>query len=235
MPKEKQIPRESLNTLAGRLEVAMSEAGYTQESLADAVNTSQATISRILNNITQRSQYLGKIAKVLNVSEQWLMFGDQSNVEKPNVAVKTWDKDTALPDSMIAVPYFKDMTLSAGHGALNSDIAHSGSVLWFSKSFLRRQGACPEKVFCITVAGDSMEPRYEEGGIVIIDTTLPINVIDGKAYAIHYEGEDFIKYLRRLPGNQLLITSENKIYEPFKMDADDVKIIGRVIGYQRED
>lgn len=224
------------NEVGIRIQQKMRELRISQEDLAGLVGTSQNTISKIVRGAVRNSSFLPDIAEALGVSELWLRYGDLTgNAEAVKTQTKAWDKNTVIPDGMIAVPYFKDMTLSAGHGALNSDMQHSGATLWFSKSFLRRQGACPEKVFCITVAGDSMEPRYEEGGIVIIDTTLPINVIDGKAYAIHYEGEDFIKYLRRLPGNQLLITSENKIYEPFKMDADEVKIIGRVIGYQRED
>lgn len=224
-----------MSTLADRINKRMEELGRNQSDIARAIGVSPTAITKITSGETKRSKYLGDIAKYLGVTESWLIFGVEPNAKRLDANVKVWDKNSNIPDGMIAVPYFKDMTLSAGHGALNSDMQHSGATLWFSKSFLRRQGACPEKVFCITVAGDSMEPRYEEGGIVIIDTTLPINVIDGKAYAIHYEGEDFIKYLRRLPGNQLLITSENKIYEPFKMDADEVKIIGRVIGYQRED
>ena len=232
MPKEKQIPRENLNTLAGRLEVAMSKAGYTQESLANAVKTSQATISRILNNVTQRSQYLEKIAEVLNVSEQWLMFGDQSNAEKLNAAIETWDEDTPIPDDMVAIPYFKDMSLSAGRGSMNGDLPYEGATLWYSKSFLRKKQTCPEMVFCVMVAGDSMYPVFQEGGVVMIDM-LNKEIIDGKPYAVHYDGQDYIKYLQRGDG-VIKLVSENKKYEDIHARLQDLDIIGKVIEYSKD-
>lgn len=224
------------NEVGVRIQQRMRELRISQEDLAGMVGTSQNTISKIVRGAVRNSSFLPDIAEALGVSELWLRYGDLAgNAETIKTQAREWDESTSLPDGMVAVPYFKDMSLSAGQGAINSDITHSGSVLWFSRSFLRRQGACPEKVFCIAVIGDSMEPRYEENGIVVIDTTLPVNVIDGKAYAIHYQGQDYIKYLRRMPDNKVLVSSENPVYKPFEANLDEVNIIGRVIAYQREE
>lgn len=224
------------NEIGVRIQMKMDEIGISQEKLAAKVGTSQNTISKIIRGIVKNSSFMPDIAEALGVTEPWLRYGDLAgNGKIINAQPQVWDQHTPLPEDVIAVPYFKEVSLSAGHGAINSDIPHIGSVLWFSKNFLRKQGACPEKVFCISVMGDSMEPRYEEGGIVVIDTTLPINIVDGKTYAIHYQGQDYIKYLRRMPDNKLLISSENEIYRPFEANADEVQVIGRVIAYQREE
>lgn len=225
-----------METLADRLNRKIKELGTSQEKLAMDIGVSQTTISKISKGETNRSRFLPKIADALGVTEQWLLFGDagEPNAGTHKSGVSVWDSYTEMPDNMAAVPFFNGMSLSAGFGALNSDIPHDGTSLWFAKSFIKRRGTTPDKVFCITVKGDSMEPRFDEGGIVMIDT-MPQTIIDGKPYAITYQGQDYIKYVRRLPNNQYLITSENNIYEPFKARAEDVDIIGRVIAYQREE
>jgi len=225
-----------METLQDRLLKLLEDKRLSQDDLASMINASQAAISKIVLGETKRSRLLPKIAEALEVTEQWLLFGDagEPNAGTHKSEIHVWDEKTLMPDDMVAVPFFNGMSLSAGNGALNSDIPHSGASLWFAKSFIKRKGTLPEKVFCITVKGDSMEPRFDEGGVVMIDT-MPQAIIDGKPYAITYQGQDYIKYIRRLPNNQYLITSENEIYEPFKADIEQVTIIGRVIAYQREE
>lgn len=225
-----------MSEFTDRIEKLMKTNGITQDMLAEKIGVTQTTISRVCRGEAKRSKYLPDIASALGVTEQWLLFGDigEPNAGTHKAQVNVWDRSTQLPDDMIAVPFFNGMCLSAGYGALNSDIPHDGASLWFAKSFIKRKNTLPDKVFCITVKGDSMEPRFDEGGIVMIDT-LPQSIIDGKPYAITYQDQDYIKYIRRLPNNEYLITSENELYEPFKASAEDVRIIGRVIAYQREE
>lgn len=219
------------DTLAGRLELAIAKSGYTQDTLAEVSKTSQATISRLLNGVTQRSKYLSNIADVLNVSEQWLLFGEQSNVKKIDAVIDEWNDETPIPDDMVAIPFFKDMSLSAGRGSLNSDIPYNGAKLWYAKSFLRRKNTCPDMVFCISVVGDSMHPMLQEGGTVMIDT-LNKDIIDGKPYAVRYKDEDYIKYLQRGDG-VIKLVSENKKYDDIIAKAEDLDIIGKVIEYSK--
>jgi len=219
------------DSLASRLERALARSSYTQETLAEACNTSQATISRILNGVTQRSKHIPTIANVLNVSEQWLIFGDQSNVKKIDAVIDEWNDETPIPDDMAAIPFFKDMSLSAGRGSLNSDIPYNGAKLWYAKSFLRRKNTCPDMVFCISVVGDSMHPIIQEGGMVMIDT-LNKDIIDGRPYAVRYKDEDYIKYLQRGDG-VIKLVSENKKYDDIIAKTEDLDIIGKVIEYSK--
>lgn len=240
--------------MADRVAKLMRDKGITQTALAVELGTSQPTISRLLKGEVRDPKIIEDLAEFFGVSAGWVRYGDESNVTMIDAEVKDWDNGTPTPDTMVKIPFFKDMSLSAGKGALNSDIPYSGAVLWFSKSFIRRKGACLEKVFCVTVQGDSMHPRYEEGSVVVIDSTNSIDptlfeslapedraeettsrIIDGKAYAITYNGQDYIKRLRRLSPSRILITSDNPIYPAEEADASNVLIIGRVIAYQREE
>lgn len=237
-----------MKTLADRLNEKMKEMDISQEKLALEVGVSQTTISKISKGETLRSKFMPKIAEVLGVHEEWLVYGgeypDNNKIYNFILRDHSFNK-SKLPSvnasalsgasDKVAIPFFNGMALSAGLGALNSQCVHDGEEIWVSKSFLKNKGTLPDKVFCISVKGDSMEPRYDAGGVVMIDT-MPNEILDGKAYAIHYQDQDYIKYLRRLPDNKLLISSENsEFYSPFEAKIEDVKIIGRVISYQRDE
>lgn len=222
-----------MNTLAERLSYALERRNMDQADLARAVEVSPTTITKIMSGETKRSRKLPEIAAVLRISEQWLLFGDESNVTEERIPVAEWDSDTALPDDMVEVPFLKNQSLSAGMGAINDDSSYTGAKLWYSRSFIKRKGACPETVFCISIRGDSMSPVFDEGGIVMINT-LDKNIIDGKPYAITHQGHDYIKYLQRMPNDQIRVVSGNPAYPTFLTDLKDVEIIGRVIEYSKE-
>lgn len=244
-----------MSSLPERLTAKLEEKRMSQEDLAHAVGASQAAISKIIMGETKRSRFLPKIAEALETTEEWLVYGiGDSNISLTDVKVMEWDADTEIPDTMVAIPFFNGSSLSAGMGAMNSDMPYTGAVLWFAKSFIKRKGACLDRIFCVNISGDSMSPRYEDGGIAIIDTTnflsipdfeaLPEEqrkaetlhrVIDGKVYAINYKGQDYIKRLGKTTSGEVIITSDNPAYGSDKALASDVCIVGRVIGYQREE
>lgn len=224
-----------MSLFTDRIEKIMKANGITQEMLAEKIGVTQTTISRICRGEAKRSKYLPDVAAALGVTEQWLLFGEagESNAEILPIEVSAWDSNTSLPDDQVAVPYFADMSLSAGYGAMNDSLPYIGQKLWFSKSFLKRRSACFDKVFCIKVNGDSMSPVFEDGGVVMIDM-MSKDIIDGKAYAINYQDADYLKYLRRLPDNKVRVISANPEYEPFDAPIEELQIIGRIIQYSKE-
>lgn len=225
-----------MKTLAERLVKILEEKRMSQEELAGMIGASQAAISKIILGTTKRSKLIPLIASALGVSEQYLMYGSEPNAEILTQGVQEWDSDTVIPDDMVAIPYFNGSSLSAGTGAINSDIPYTGASLWYAKSFIKRKGTCPEKVFCIGVKGDSMTPVFDEGGVVMIDTLADniYPIIDGKPYAIHYDNGDYIKFLRKLPNNRIRVVSANPEYETFDVDAEEILIVGKVIEYAKE-
>lgn len=60
---------------ADRLSQARREAGLQQDDLADALDTTKATISRYENFVTKRIKIttINKLAQVLNVNPDWLL------------------------------------------------------------------------------------------------------------------------------------------------------------------
>lgn len=248
--KEMDISQEKLALEVGVSQTTISKIskGETLRSkfmpkIAEALGVTESWL--MFGDVTTGSTAFYEIARqhALNGKEAVTKIFDENSENLDGTYIPGFDhprnrltiNEILLREQKVAVPFFNGMALSAGLGALNSQCVHDGEEIWVSKSFLKDKGTLPDKVFCISVKGDSMEPRYDAGGVVMIDT-MPNEILDGKAYAIHYQDQDYIKYLRRLPDNKLLISSENsEFYSPFEAKIEDVKIIGRVISYQRDE
>ncbi len=83
----------------------------------------------------------------------------------------------------------------------------------------------------ITGYGDSMEPTFSDGDVLLIDTGIFEVKIDA-VYVLERGDEIFIKRLQRRPDGSLLMISDNKKYEPFTIQREklaEYRVRGRVI------
>jgi phage repressor protein C with HTH and peptisase S24 domain len=122
---------------------------------------------------------------------------------------------------------------SSATWAFNSTSSSTeGEPLAFRADWIRKMKLNPSKLASMRVSGDSMEERLHDGDAVVIDTSQT-EVLDGKVYALWYDGGERVKRLHRMPGGGLMIRSDNEAkYPPLKLTADQaqtVRIIGRVV------
>lgn len=76
-----------------------------------------------------------------------------------------------------------------------------------------------------------MEERIQHGDALVVDTSQT-DVMDGKVYALWYDGGERVKRLYRLPGGVLRIQSDNPKHPTIEVPASEmehVRIIGRVV------
>jgi phage repressor protein C with HTH and peptisase S24 domain len=102
--------------------------------------------------------------------------------------------------------------------------------IFFHATWFHANGYKPKKLVACKIKGDSMEPRLFAGDVVIINTD-DNTPIDGKVFAVNYEGELVIKRLIR-DGGQWYLSSDNpdKTRHPNKICTADICItIGRVV------
>ncbi|MDE1484707.1 helix-turn-helix transcriptional regulator [Xenorhabdus bovienii] len=176
------------------------------------------------------------LSKWLGVRPEWLEYGrgsktidgiSISKVEREEV--EPWDSSSPINDDEVVIPFFKSIELAAGVGCCTNE-DYDGLKLRFSRSTLRRYGACPSNVVAFTVHGDSMSPVIPNGSTVTVDCGHQ-NIVDGGIYAIE-QGDLFrIKLLYRQPG-KLIVRSFNSVEFPDEVtESQDVKIIGRVINW----
>lgn len=131
--------------------------------------------------------------------------------------------ENSVPDGGFVIPLL-DQNLSAGYGAFLPDDDTPVAYIAVPRQ-LRRFG---EKLAAMYVDGDSMEPTYFRGDMIICDSLG----WDGEGvYAIQMDGSGFVKRLSRKPG-KLVVISDNPRYETYEVpfDTDDIRIIGKVRG-----
>ena len=161
-------------------------------------------------------------------AKPYLSSGDSSTLT-PIVA---WDHAEDLPPGeYVFIPRLA-ITLSAGNGhdQIEFEFVKSQPQA-FRADWVRAQRLRPAKLASMTAKGDSMEDRIHDGDALVVDTSQT-DVIDGKPYALWYEGGERVKRLFRIPGGGLRISSDNRKYPDIVLAAQDlehVRIIGRVV------
>ena len=86
--------------------------------------------------------------------------------------------------------------------------------------------------FVIPIKGDSMEPDYQDGDLVFIQTSVDLN--DGVIGVFNYNGEAYIKQLV-IDEDQAYLHSLNPEYKDMTITPEtDFRIIGEVVDIYRE-
>ena len=152
--------------------------------------------------------------KKLNIN--WLFF-DQSI-----------DMLSDATDKFFKIHYFSDVRASAGGGAFTFD--ENYKILTVDKIIIDNiVGFNTQQIEAINVDGESMEPTLQDGSIVFIDRTQTNISKDGIYIATTTAGL-FIKRVRQRVDGMIELISDNKAYSPEIMLADEVQIVGRVVG-----
>lgn len=83
------------------------------------------------------------------------------------------------------------------------------------------------RAFALRVVGDSMEPRFQEGEIIIVDPDIEAASGDYVVASLEREDATLKRYLRE--GGRDFLVPLNRRYDPIEMTGRDWKIIGRVM------
>nr|DAI30054.1 MAG TPA: Repressor protein CI [Caudoviricetes sp.] len=82
--------------------------------------------------------------------------------------------------------------------------------------------------FASWVFGDSMEPKFQNGEVVLIKETG--FDYDGAVYAVDWDGQTYIKKVYREPDGLRLVSLNPKYKDKFAPFDEDPRIIGKVVG-----
>lgn len=82
--------------------------------------------------------------------------------------------------------------------------------------------------FASWVFGDSMEPKYMNGEVVLIKETG--FDYDGAVYAVDWDGQTYIKKVYREKDGLRLVSINNKYKDKFAPYEEDPRIIGKIVG-----
>lgn len=221
-----------MKTMHERIKQARLAKKMTQAELAEKLSVTPQSVQQWETSTEPKKNRLMKIANVLNIDLNWLLFGkkykDGRLKNEMNFReISEWDNSTPLGDDEVEIPYYKSIELAAGNGC-NGNKDYNGFKLRYSRSTLRKYGIPIKSVYAFTVHGNSMEPVIPNGATVFVNC-CDNSIIDGGIYFIEQEELFRIKILLRQPVKKVIIRSFNSIEYPDEIaDLDTVKVIGRV-------
>lgn len=173
-------------------------AGMTQETLAERMGTTKATVSKIERSTNPpKLEWITRIADALDVDAAELAFS------KP---VSSGRLEMMPVIGMIAAGNWREAVQS-------------------TDEFVPVVNAKPH-MFVLRIDGDSVDRVAPDGSYVSIDPTNP-ELVEGGLYAVQNgAGEATLKRFRRNP-DRLEPDSTNKAHKPIPLGREPITIIGR--------
>ncbi|MBO2582513.1 helix-turn-helix domain-containing protein [Shewanella algae] len=223
-------------TVGARIKRIRKQLKLTQKQVAQAVGVSAGAVTQWELDMTQpRGLNLTALAEFLRTSPSEIIGGENQDAKISDSGISLtgldlWDDQTPLSNDEVALPFFREVQLSAGHGSSMVQ-ENGGAKLRFAKSTLKKCGVNEVSAACVTVSGNSMEPVLPDGATVGIDTEKTA-IKDGKMFAIDHGGMLRVKILYRLPNGGIRLRSFNRDEWPDEdisgKEIDQVRIIGQV-------
>jgi phage repressor protein C with HTH and peptisase S24 domain len=234
-------------SFADKLKAIRAKRKLTQQQVADAMGVSKVTVSDWENGKQQpRMERLPLLADALGVAQRDLLADEMEPLTpeprwstEEEVApystlqpILAWEHPEDLPEGEFVMVPRLAVKLSAGNGQEQVEIEFTKAVPQaFRAQWIREQHLKPNKLAAMTADGDSMETTIFDGDSLLVDTSQT-DVVDGKVYALWYDGGERVKRLFRLPGGGLRIKSDNPEHAAIEVSAssmEHVRILGRVV------
>ena len=208
-------------SVSERLSIAMSKKDINQTKLVELTGLNKSAISSYLNGKYEpKSDAVELMAKALHVSPTWLAGFD--------VPMEEGAKISKADDLTITIP-FVNQKLSAGTGEdYLSDSDIETKTINISEYLAR--GIDKATLLAAEVRGDSMvDERIYSGDIVIFSRGL---IRQEGIYVINYAGDLMVKKLAfDALNNTVDIISGNGNYPTRTVEADNIAILGKVVGW----
>ena len=206
------------SSCAERIKLALSLKDLTQSDLCRMTEISKSTMSQYLSGKYEPSQLKTEIiARALNVSEAWLMGYDVPMERTSSKPRKKGVKIPVLGEVIAGLP-IEAIEDILDYEEISEDMASKGEY------------------FGLKVKGDSMEPMFFAGDIVIV-RQQPTADSGDIVIALVNGDESTIKKFKLLDDGLMLIPA-NPAYEPMYYTRKQVielpvQIIGKVVELRR--
>lgn len=96
---------------------------------------------------------------------------------------------------------------------------------------LNVQASAFEYLALLSAMGDSMEPTFSDGSVLLIDRGVSSLKVDG-VYVLCRHDELYVKRVQRMLDGSIVIKSDNPAYSPVSLERgsyDDLLVLGRVL------
>lgn len=181
----------------------------SQEDLANILSVNRATIANYESG--RRALTIDKLEELLDALDTSLAdFFNSNNLEKTDLR----------PEELRKIPILSDVSAGYGEEALEE------ATHWIKlPASIARNAA-----FGTFVAGDSMEPKINDGDLLLVQDTpqldsgeIGVFLLNEKVYCKRFHYNPITK--------TLVLKSLNSNYDPIPINEnDDFRIVGKVVG-----
>lgn len=199
-----------------RIQQKLKEKNLKQADIARATGKSTAAVTKWLRGENvPKAENLKAIAKLLEVSDEWLLTGKNLTVlESQDLQpLSEWDETTPIDEDEIEIPFFQNFSFDCGSGSVGEALKAQSQALRISKATLRDLGIEKENAVATGASGDSMKPTIKDGDTIYLDLGRK-TIKDGKIFAICHGGLFVAKRLYNLPMGGVRIVSDNTAEYP---------------------
>jgi phage repressor protein C with HTH and peptisase S24 domain len=208
-----------------------------QSELARALGESPQTVKNWETRGLSKNGLL-TAQRVIGCSADWLEFG-RGNMTRRGDAERQSGRETcglcvvAREDS-VDVPLM-NAAGSMGPGLPAPEHETVVDVLRLSKDWVHsnlKSISSPANLAALSAYGDSMQPTFTDGDILIVDRGVSEIRLDA-VYVLQLHGELFVKRVqRRITDGAVIIRSDNVNYEPAVIsngERESLRVLGRVV------
>lgn len=193
----------------GKIELLADYFGVNKSDLIEdkthEVNELKIPISPLIHKITEKVVKLStpRKQKVLNYANEQLK--EQNN------------KVIIIEEKLFEYHVFEKLSAGTGFSYFNDG---NYDTVFYDKDL--------DHDFASWVFGDSMEPKFQNGEVVLIKETG--FDYDGAVYAVDWDGQTYIKKVYREPDGLRLVSLNPKYKDKFAPFEEDPRIIGKIVG-----
>jgi len=207
-------------SIGTRIKKSRLNSGQTQKEMAGKLNVSpQAFSAWERDGSKPTGASLTKLAELLLVDREWLLFGDE---------VSDLNKITSVKEGVKYVKFYCDISASAGCGFENS---HTNIEYYPIPELVFNMQKNKKKIYCISCVGNSMEPVFHHGSVLAVNPEEK-SIYDGRVYVIRCSDVLRVKILRKT-SNGIVIKSYNNDYpdELINPKSIDFEVVGNVFWF----
>lgn len=203
-----------------------SERRLTQQNVADALGISRVAVSKWESGDTKdlkRDNLVG-LSKLFGVTLAELLDVDQKDEVQIVHGIKVYPDRRGYPIiSAVQAGMWRDIVDSFPRGGADEYIMANNSY--------------GKHTFALRITGNSMEPEFKEGDVVVIDPDVRPNAGDYVVARNHEEAATFKKYRPRginESGQDVFeLVPLNEDYAPMRSDLQSIQIIGTMVEHTR--
>lgn len=213
------------------LESKKNEKEISISEIARQLGMAKSAISRYFNRTREFPlNKIEDISRILDLDSKYVLgFTEYNDItviynklnDKRQKNVYHYANNQLIEQNQVheATTVYVTSKLSAGPGVIDLDPRSVEEVQY--------DGYVPRHDLAFQVAGDSMEPLFEDGEIVFVERTE--DIYSGQVIAVQINEESFIKKAY-IENDQLRLVSLNSMYDDILADGtDNIRVVGRVI------